>query len=138
MKRVIITACLMLLSALPVAAQTVINPNHVEFIVSADHAVVVSGVGPLVESYEIRFYASGASAPQQTANLGKPTPDGTGKAVVDIAATIVAFPVSPSVTYTARLVALGVAGPSVESEASNGFLAVAKPRAAGAATFVRR
>lgn len=138
MTRILVAVALLLLVATASAAQTVLNPNYVEFAPSPDHAVVVSGVGPLVESYELRFYASGATAPQQTSNLGKPTPNAQNLCVVDIASTIIAFPISPTTSYTARLVASGVAGASPESAPSNSFLRVAPPQAAGAATFVRR
>jgi len=128
----------LLLLAVSAVAQTVINPTAVEFQASADHNTVVTGVGPLVESYEIRFYATGASAPQQTSNLGKPTPDASGKCVVDIAATIIAFPISPTTAYVARMVAVGVAGASPESVSSNQWLRVAPPQAVAAVTLVRR
>lgn len=137
MTRKLLVGAMLLLWPVLVAAQTVINPTHVEFMVSADHAVVISGVGALVESYEARWYAAGATAPQQTSNLGKPTPDATGKATVDVSTVIVAFPISPTTTYTAKLVAMGVGGVSPESAPSNPFLRVVV-RAPGVVTVVRR
>lgn len=110
----------------PATAQTVINPRKVEFIASADHNTSVAGQ-PAVASYELRWFASGASAPLSSASLGKPTPDGTQKIVVDITTLIVGIPIGDG--YTARVAAIGPAGEGV-SAPSNPFSVANPPRAA--------
>lgn len=129
-------ALFLLLMPAIAGAQLVINPTRVEFMVSADHGVVLPDNSPAVTRYEIRFFASGASAPQQVSDLGKPTPDGTGKAAVDITQTIVAFPISPTTQYTAKVAAIGPAGEGVSAD-SNPFVRAAPPQAASAVKLVR-
>lgn len=136
MKRLFLTL-LFLLVATVAAGQTVINPTRVEFTVSLDHAVVLADGQPMVTSYDVRFYAAGASEPTSVSSIGKPDPDGSGVASVDISSVIIAFPVSPTTQYVARVAAVGPTGEGV-SDPSNPFLRVAPPRAASRVIFVKR
>src|SRR6187399_525869 len=56
----------------PVSAQTV-SPQSVEFDPSPDHDRSVNGVD-VVDSYELRFYAVGATTALQVIGIGKPAP----------------------------------------------------------------
>ena len=79
-------ACM--LSAVSAAAQTpILDPNFVEFNASTDHQAVDGTGGPLVTRYDLEFYLIGASAPFQTANLGKPAPNGSGIISLSLATT---------------------------------------------------
>jgi len=138
MKRLILTVLFWAACVASASAQLVVNPTHVEFTVSADHAVTLPDGSAAVTRYEIRFYATGATQPQQASDLGKPTPDATGKASVDIASVIIAFPVSPSTQYTAKVAAIGIAGEGVSAAASNPFARVAPPAAPANVTLVRQ
>ena len=75
-------------------------PRLVIFTVSADHA--------LVTKYVLEIYSAGAtpgvSKPVATSDLGKPTPDAAGDAVVDRA---VFFQALPAGNYLAAVVAVG-------------------------------
>jgi hypothetical protein len=69
MKRLIVALTLALtFCAVPAFAQLVVNPTRVEFTASTDHADIVS--------YDLGYFAPGATDPVQVVNLGKPTPDG--------------------------------------------------------------
>jgi|PlaIllAssembly_1097288.scaffolds.fasta_scaffold185241_2 opacity protein-like surface antigen len=127
-------ALALLLCAAAAHAQTVVNPRTVEFTVSPDHAVVLGDGQPAVTKYDIRFYATGASAPFSEATLGKPTPDGTGKVALPLAniPQFVAIPVGTA--YVARVVAVGPLGEGV-SEPSNPFDIQVSPRAPAGVTI---
>jgi hypothetical protein len=76
-----------LTAASPVAAQVIVDPRTAEFDPSPDH-----NNATLVARYDLEFYFQGASQPFQTANLGKPAPQGDGKIRVDLLTVLGAFP----------------------------------------------
>jgi len=114
-------------------AQTVINPNTVEFDPSADHARTFEGVN-LVESYRLDIYLVGATAPLTTASLGKPTPATDGKIRITGVAALAAIPVATKLE--ARVVAVGSSGEGV-STPSNPFGRLTAPAAATALSIKR-
>lgn len=126
MRKLLVAAALLGMVA-PAFAQAVINPTKVEFQVSADHAATLPDGSAVVDHYEIRYYQSGAQSPVQMADLGKPSPDVSGKAVADIVGTLAAIPFSPSVQYVAKMVAVGPTGTSAESDPSNPFVRASAP-----------
>src|SRR5262249_2578687 len=54
------------------------DPHYLLFQPSQDHDAVDKRGAPLVERYELEVYASGASEPSQTIDLGKPRPAADG------------------------------------------------------------
>jgi hypothetical protein len=106
MKRLIL-ACVFLLLALPLSAQTAVtNPGHVEFTASVDHA--------LIDKYVIGWFAQGATDPIQETDLGKPTPDGANL----VSTTINIHPLGFGI-YTAKVKAVVGAVSSEWSVPSN-------------------
>jgi len=94
----------------PVDAQSVVNPNAVEFEPSADHAAMFLGT-PVVSRYELRFQFVGAEQPVTTVDLGKPTP-------VEnlIRVTVPQFlTLQPKQEYTATVAAIGPGGEGVST-----------------------
>ena len=85
-------ALLIIMLPVIVEAQT-LNPRTAEFSPSADHSTSAADGTPLVQSYQIEFYLTGASAPFQTASLGKPTPQSDGKIHVDLSTIFLGWPV---------------------------------------------
>ena len=91
-------------------AQT-LNPTTAQFTASSDHdAVAADGITPLVSSYELEFYLSGATQPFQTLSLGKPTPDVQGTITVNFATLMGAALPSPGIVYVATVSAIGPGG----------------------------
>lgn len=130
MRRLCGVFVVLLLWAVPLSAQTVINPRYVEFLASADHTVVLPDGAPMVTSYEVRWFLDGAAAPFQKVSLGKPTPDGTGLirlSLVDPTDLLVGVPVDPRSTYFARVAAIGPTGEG-ESGNSNFFVRASGPK----------
>lgn len=127
---------LLLLTPAAVEAQLVVNPTRVEFTKSADHDVLLPDNSPLVVRYELRSYATGATEPMSTYNLGKPTPNATGLVSVNITELILGFPINPAIQYTARVAAIGPTGEGL-STPSNSFTRAAPPQAPGAVSLVR-
>lgn len=74
--------CLLLIAS-AVNAQTVTNPNFVEFTASPDHNVNIPGVTPatpVVDHYELNISAAVTNGVLfWTEGLGKPTPDASNK-----------------------------------------------------------
>ena len=101
------------------SAQTVLNPTMVEFEPSPDHAATSEDGQPIVESYSLRLFTSGATAPFQTVALGKPTPGTDGLIRVGFISLLTPMP-EPGVPYEARVAALGPGG-TASSETSNAF-----------------
>ena len=87
-----------------VAAATQPPPSGIAFIVSADHATLVTG-------YTLEVYAAGAtpgvSAPLRTLSLGKPAPDASGEVQLGCASF---FEPLPAGSYIAAVVAVGASG----------------------------
>lgn len=129
--------CALILLPAVLHGQTVLNPTMVEFQVSPDHNVTYpDGIG-IVTDYELQIFAVGAQAPMTRVSLGKPQAADGATVSLSITDTIVGMPVSPSVTYVARVSARGPSGEGV-SDPSNPFAVVAAPRAPVGAMIVRR
>jgi hypothetical protein len=111
----LLVAIAALTAAPPVAAQVTVDPRTAEFNPSPDHANAT-----LVARYELEFYFQGASQPFQTANLGKPAPQGDGKIRVDLLTVLGAFPPAGAV-YEARVSAVSQANGFGRSAVSNQF-----------------
>lgn len=92
-----------------VNAQTVVDPRNAQFNASPDHSATNTDGSPALDHYELEFYMVGASQPFQTVGLGKPTPDGTGKILVDFSALLVPVP-TPGIIYNASVAAVGPVG----------------------------
>jgi hypothetical protein len=112
-------ACAVVLSVAVLSAQTVVDPRFVEFDPSTDHNATTSNGTPLVQSYNLSLYQSGATTPFTTVSLGKPSPAADGKIRVDFIALLSAVP-APNILYEARVSAVGPGG-STASTPSNGF-----------------
>jgi hypothetical protein len=116
MKKLLFVALACLLVASMAQAQVVTNPRTVEFTVQAPDYASTS-------SYELRHFLVGATAPVQTQDLGKPTPDGTGK----ISAAITALPISLTNQYYAKVAALSPAGEGVSAASPQTYFFVSLP-----------
>jgi hypothetical protein len=90
MKKLIFSFIFLGLSANLVSAQNVINPGHVEYTVSPDHASL--------SKYTLGFFLAGATDPVQSQDLPIVAPDGTGKVTQPINSVPLAFG-----TYVARM-----------------------------------
>src|SRR6185312_17511233 len=100
-------------------AQTITDPQIVEFTPSPDHSALDSSGNPIVTSYSLMIYVAGASTPTQTVSLGKPAPDSDGKIRVNFIA-LLSTPLAVNVTYEGRVSANGPGG-STPSSPSNDF-----------------
>ena len=103
----------------------VVNPSRVQFTASADHAVMLPDGTPMVSRYELRIYAQNATEPVTTTDLGKPAPV-AGDITTDITSVLGSLPLSATVQYVARVVAVGQTGVGV-SDPSNPFGRVGSP-----------
>ena len=81
--RALVSLAFVLLFGGALHAQTITDPRRVEFSPSPDHNAVDSSGNPLVSSYSLLIYVSGASTPTQTVSLGKPAPESDGMIRVD-------------------------------------------------------
>jgi len=106
-------------------ATYVVNPSRVQFTASADHAVMLPDGTPMVSRYELRVYAQGATEPVTTTDLGKPATV-AGDITTDITSVLGSLPLSATVQYVARVVAVGQTGVGV-SDPSNPFGHVGSP-----------
>jgi hypothetical protein len=95
--------------AVPLHAQTVVNPTTAQFDPSADHSTTLADGTPVLDHYELEFYLVGAAQPFQTLVLGKPAPDPDGKIRVNFAA-LLPSPLAPGVVYKADVAAVGPGG----------------------------
>lgn len=94
--------------AVPVGTLVASLAKEIEFTASADHASITS--------YELRVYSAvPGGAPVATQDLGKPTPDGDNKIVVDIGATLAALAVGD---YVLVVAAIGDSGTAESVEAA--------------------
>ena len=107
-----------LASTIVLSAQTVVDPQYVEFTPSADHDAVSSGGTPLVQRYSLSIFALGSSVAFDTVDLGKPAPS-AGVIRVNFLPLLHAQP-TPNVVFEARVTAVGPGG-STASSVSNGF-----------------
>lgn len=110
-ERALWVACvgaLLLCSPVVSLGQNVINPGHVEYTVSPDHASL--------SKYVLGFFLPGATDPVQSQDLPIVAPDGTGKVTQPINATPLTFG-----TYVARLRSFAGAVGGEWSQPSNAF-----------------
>jgi hypothetical protein len=105
-------------STLVLTAQTVVDPQFVEFAPSADHNTTASDGTPLVSRYSLSLYVSGSSTAFDTVDLGKPAPS-AGVIRVNFTPLLHSVP-TPNVVFEARVTAVGPGG-SAASAVSNGF-----------------
>src|SRR5437879_9492410 len=101
--------CLSTWSATSATAQTTIDPTKAQFTASVDHNATLPDGTPVVQSYQLELYLQGASSPFQTANLGKPVPDGTNTITVDLTSVFVGWPL-PGTVYESDISAVGPGG----------------------------
>jgi len=105
-------------ATIALTAQTVVDPQFVEFTPSADHNTLASDGSPLVQRYSLTIYAVGSSVPFDTMDLGKPAPS-AGIIRVNFIPLLHNTP-TPGVTFEARVTAVGPSG-STASSVSNNF-----------------
>ena len=109
---------LVLASVIALSAQTVVDPQFVEFTPSSDHNTLASDGTPLVQRYSLSLFVVGSSVAFDTMDLGKPTPT-AGVIRVDFLPLRHSVP-TPGVVFEARVTAVGPGG-STASTLSNGF-----------------
>ncbi len=109
---------LVVASATTLSAQTVVDPQFVEFAPSADHSTLAPDGTPIVQRYSLTFHPAGSSVVFDTMDLGKPTPSG-GIIRVDFLPLRHVVP-TPGAIYEARVTAIGPGG-STASTLSNNF-----------------
>ena len=102
-----------------VDAQTTNNPTTVTFTASLDHNARRADGTPVVQSYQLDLFLAGASAPFQSVNLGKPTPDATNTIAINASTLFAGWPI-PGTIYVADVAAVGPGGTSA-SALSNTF-----------------
>lgn len=125
-----------LLTATPTRAEAqtqVLNPRTLSFDPSADHGATLPDGQPAVTRYEVRWFASGAAAPLQVNDLGKPVPV-SGRITLDLSTQIGMIPIGSG--YVARVAAIGPAGEGV-SDPSNPFGRASPPTPATNVTLAR-
>src|SRR5579864_6732440 len=101
-------------------AQPTVNPTQAQFTPSADQNATLPDGTPIVQSYQLGLFLSGAQAPFQTVPLGKPAPSSDGLIHVDLTSVFVGWPVAGTV-YVADVAAVGPGGSS-QSPFSNTFV----------------
>jgi hypothetical protein len=106
-------------SASRAIAQPALNPTKAVFSPSPDHNATLPDGTPVVASYRLDLFLSGASAPFQSNPLGKPSPDTSGIITVDLTSILVGWPIAGTV-YVADVAAVGPGG-SAASALSNTF-----------------
>lgn len=121
-------ASLLLWCASPLAAQTVLNPNTVEFTASPDHATKAADGTPILDHYDwLVVQSSPTGALFMTVNLGKPTPNASNTITVTPSFATLGI----GTTYYSFVEAVGPFGSS-RSAASNPFANQSGPRPTGA------
>ena len=113
MKRLVLVLVALLAFAVSVSAQTVVNPGHVEYTASPDHATLTK--------YVIGYFLPGATNPVQEADLAIIAPVGGVVAQV-INSTPLTFG-----TYSAKLKSVAGAVVGEWSLPSNDFLRAPLP-----------
>lgn len=111
--RVVLSAVLVtLLSAVSrVDAQSIIDPQRVEFTPSSHHDGLDENGAPIVESYIIDIFIAGEAWPVASADLGKPLPDADGMIRVDFM-SLLPSPLAAGIIYEALVEAIGPGGRS--------------------------
>jgi len=111
--------------AAPALAQTVVNPQKVEFDASADHNTIIEGQA-FVAKYELRVSIQGSATVLVKQDLGKPAPVNNR---ISLPLTL-GLPVSSTIRYIGVVFAMGPYG-EAGSTASNPFMFVGPPAAPG-------
>ncbi len=127
MKLAFVLSVLLVLSACALTAQgPTINPTGIEFTASANHADVTIDGKAIVTNYEFDAVAMNSlGAIALTINLGKPTPDATGKIVLPVTQLMT---LTPNAVYTATVKAVGPGGQGVSAPSNPfGVLALVLP-----------
>src|SRR5512141_1624776 len=115
----VIPAVLLGLLPASAAAQTTLDPTKTQFTASSAQNATLADGTPVVQYYQLDLYLLGASAPFQSVNLGKPTPDATNTITVDLKTIFTGWPL-PGTTYVADIAAVGPGG-TAPSALSNTF-----------------
>src|SRR5919108_4648475 len=76
--RGLLALAFVVLSVTAVHAQSITDPQRVEFTPSADHNAVDASGTPIVTNYSLQIYTAGSSTIVQTVLLGKPAPEADG------------------------------------------------------------
>lgn len=115
-----VSSCV-LFALVPAAAtaQSITDPSTLQFTASSAHDATLSDGTPVVQYYRLDLYLDGATAPFQTVNLGKPTPDSTNTITLDMSTVFTGWPL-PGTTYVSDVAAVGPTGSGV-SAPSNTF-----------------
>ena len=108
-----------LAAAGPLCAQSIDNPRLAEFEPSPDHATMLADGQPMVSSYALEIYRTGAATPFHMVDIGKPAPRTDGKIGFDFWSQVASWPL-PGGAYEARVAAIGPDGIG-RSDRSNTF-----------------
>lgn len=113
---------LVLLSALPVSAQTTkVNPTQAVFTASTDHMTVLPDGSSLMTGYRLRVLDGATTT--RTENLGKPTPNAQN----DIAVPLTDTGLQKNKTYTFQIDVVWTGGFVEAAAASNPFYFAGAP-----------
>jgi hypothetical protein len=111
--RIVLSAVLVTLlsSVSRVDAQSIIDPQRVEFTPSSHHDGLDENGAPIVESYVIDIFIAGEAWPVASADLGKPLPGADGMIRVDFM-SLLPSPLAAGIIYEALVEAIGPGGRS--------------------------
>lgn len=113
-----------LLLAQVAGAQVTVNPRTVEFVPSADHALLSIDGSPIVARYELRmFLETDPVTPLFITDLGKPSPVAN---LITVTNPVWFAGLTPHTKYIARVAAVGPTGEGV-SDPSGPFGNVGPP-----------
>ncbi|HET7697019.1 MAG TPA: BACON domain-containing carbohydrate-binding protein [Vicinamibacterales bacterium] len=101
----------LLLTALDVRAQSIVDARRVEFTPSPQHNALTTTGAPVVERYTIEVFVAGGVWPVSGADLGKPSPGTDGMIRLDFV-SLLTTPLATGVTYEAVVEAVGPGGRS--------------------------
>ena len=121
---VLMLAGLALFAPIAGAQTAVVNPKTVEFVPSADHAVVALDGSAMVARYELRMYLeTNQTTPISVTDLGKPVPVAN---LISVTNPVWFAGLTPNTKYVAKVAAIGPTGEGV-SDPSNPFGNVGAP-----------
>lgn len=122
-RAIVLSVSFLIVFALSVSAQTIVNPVRVEFTASADHAATSIDGSPLVTKYEMRIFLEAGTTVLFVTDLGKPTPVAN---VISVTNAVWFSGLTPNTKYVAKVAAIGASGEGV-SDPSNPFGNVPPP-----------
>ena len=102
------------------SAQSITDPQTVEFTPSPDHWATAADGSAIVTEYNLEIFEVGSSQSYQVVSIGKPQPDPDGKVRVSLAAVLPSWPPLALTNYQARIATVGPMGVG-ESDWSNAF-----------------